>query len=408
MDHENLRHAVSRGWRDMASLAVRVARDAPVDGQGVFVNPAVARGSTVLFSSLEAMENAGHKRYGDELIYGAMGTPLQHRLEHAIATIEGATHTQIAPSGLAACTLPLLAFLDSGSHCLMSDSVYGPMRRFAEKVMRRFGVDITYFPPCASEEELQRLWRTETKAIFTESPGSHSFEVQDIPMMARVAHGHGARLIVDNTWGIGIFQPFRHGADISIQALTKYPAGHADTIIGAVSTANEADWHLLRDTAIQTGQVAGPDDCALTLRGIRTLPVRQERQSQSAIDVALWLQSRAEVSRVLHPALPSCPGHEFWKRDFSGASSLFGVVLRPDFTLPQMQHMIDSLQMFGIGASWGGYESLILPTTQGITRSCDSVTQAGPTFRIHIGLEDTHDLIADLARGLDGMAKGNT
>lgn len=227
-------------------------------------------------------------------------------------------------------------------------------------------------------------------------------------MMARVAHGHGARLIVDNTWGIGIFQPFRHGADISIQALTKYPAGHADTIIGAVSTANEADWHLLRDTAIQTGQVAGPDDCALTLRGIRTLPVRQERQSQSAIDVALWLQSRAEVSRVLHPALPSCPGHEFWKRDFSGASSLFGVVLRPDFTLPQMQHMIDSLQMFGIGASWGGYESLILPTTQGITRSCDSVTQAGPTFRIHIGLEDTHDLIADLARGLDGMAKGNT
>ncbi|MFT8634583.1 MAG: cystathionine beta-lyase [Novacetimonas hansenii] len=392
----------------MASLAVRVARDAPVDGQGVFVNPAVARGSTVLFSSLEAMENAGHKRYGDELIYGAMGTPLQHRLEHAIATIEGATHTQIAPSGLAACTLPLLAFLDSGSHCLMSDSVYGPMRRFAEKVMRRFGVDITYFPPCASEEELQRLWRTETKAIFTESPGSHSFEVQDIPMMARVAHGHGARLIVDNTWGIGIFQPFRHGADISIQALTKYPAGHADTIIGAVSTANEADWHLLRDTAIQTGQVAGPDDCALTLRGIRTLPVRQERQSQSAIDVALWLQSRAEVSRVLHPALPSCPGHEFWKRDFSGASSLFGVVLRPDFTLPQMQHMIDSLQMFGIGASWGGYESLILPTTQGITRSCNSVTQAGPTFRIHIGLEDTHDLIADLARGLDGMAKGNT
>ncbi|MCJ8354659.1 cystathionine beta-lyase [Novacetimonas hansenii] len=392
----------------MASLAVRVARDAPVDGQGVFVNPAVARGSTVLFSSLEAMENAGHKRYGDELIYGAMGTPLQHRLEHAIATIEGATHTQIAPSGLAACTLPLLAFLDSGSHCLMSDSVYGPMRRFAEKVMRRFGVDITYFPPCASEEELQRLWRTETKAIFTESPGSHSFEVQDIPMMARVAHGHGARLIVDNTWGIGIFQPFRHGADISIQALTKYPAGHADTIIGAVSTANEADWHLLRDTAIQTGQVAGPDDCALTLRGIRTLPVRQERQSQSAIDVALWLQSRAEVSRVLHPALPSCPGHEFWKRDFSGASSLFGVVLRPDFTLPQMQHMIDSLQMFGIGASWGGYESLILPTTRGITRSCDSVTQAGPTFRIHIGLEDTHDLIADLARGLDGMTKGNT
>ncbi|PYD48040.1 cystathionine beta-lyase [Novacetimonas pomaceti] len=404
MDHENLRNAVSHGWRDLASLAVRIARDTPKGDEGVFVNPAVARGSTVLFSSLEAMEKAGHGRYDDELIYGAMGTPLQHRLEHAIATIEGASHTQIAPSGLAACMLPLLAFLDNGGHCLISDSVYGPTRRFAEKILRRFGVDITYFPPCATESEVRQLCRANTRIVFSESPGSHSFEVQDIPMLARVAHACGARLIVDNTWGIGIFQPFRHGADISIQALTKYPAGHADTVIGAISVNNEQDWRILRDTAIQTGQVAGPDDCALTLRGIRTLPVRQERQSQSAIDIALWLQTRPEVTRVLHPALPSCPGHEFWKRDFSGASSLFGVILRSDFTLIQLERMIDSLRMFGIGASWGGYESLVLPTTHGITRSCDSVTQAGPTFRIHIGLENTDELIADLAQGLDGLA----
>lgn len=400
-----LLESVVRGWRDLSTRLVQLGRDRPEGDGGVFVNPPITRGSTVLFASLEAMDAAGHRRYDDEqLIYGAMGTPVQHRLEQVIAAIEGGTHAQIVPSGLAACALPLLACLAAGDHCLLSDTVYGPTRRFAEKVLRRFGVEITYFPPLASESELLALARPTTRVIYAESPGSHSFEVQDLRMLGRVASQLDARLIVDNTWGIGLIDPFALGAHISVQALTKYPAGHSDTIIGAVTVASDADWRLLRDTAIQSGQTAGPDDCWLTLRGLRTMGVRQERQAATAIAVALWLQSRPEVARVLHPALPSCPGHENWKRDFTGASSLFGVVFDPAFTGADLMAMIDSLTMFGIGASWGGYESLVLPTTGGISRTCQSVTQDGPACRFHIGLEAGALLIADLARGLDGMS----
>ncbi|GCE89726.1 cystathionine beta-lyase [Komagataeibacter diospyri] len=400
----DLLERVVRGWRDMSTRLVQLGRDTPEGDRGVFVNPAAERGSTVLFSSLEAMDRAGHGRYGPELIYGAMGTPIQHRLEAVIAEIEGGTHAQIVSSGLAACTLPLLAYLAGGDHCLLSDSVYGPTRRFADRVLRRFGVEITYFPPMATEADLRALVQPGTRLIFAESPGSHSFEVQDVPMLGRLAASIGARLVVDNTWGIGLFNPFAHGAHVSVQALTKYAAGHSDTIIGAVTVASDADWRPLRDTAIQAGQTAGPDDCWLTLRGLRTMGARQERQAATALAVALWLQSRPEVRRVLHPALPSCPGHEFWARDFNGASSLFSVVFDAGFTSADMTAMIDGLQHFGIGASWGGYESLVLPTTGGISRSCRSVTAEGPACRLHIGLEAGGLLVADLARGLDGMS----
>ncbi|WP_308720983.1 cystathionine beta-lyase [Komagataeibacter xylinus] len=396
--------SVVRGWRALSPRLVSLGRDRPEGTKGIFVNPPATRGSTVLFSSVGAMEQAGHGRYGDELIYGAMGTPIGHRLEQAIATIEGGTHAQLAPSGLAACALPFLAYAKAGEHCLLADSVYGPTRRFAEKVLRRFGVEITYFPPGATEGELRALIQPNTRIIFAESPGSHSFEVLDVPMLGRLAAQTGARLIVDNTWGIGLFSPFAHGAHVSVQALSKYPSGHSDLILGAVTVASEADWRPLRDAAIQAGQVAGPDDCALTLRGLRTMGVRQMQQAATALAVALWLESRPEVARVLHPALPSCPGHEYWKRDFTGASSLFGVVFDAAFTLDDMVAMIDGLSLFGIGASWGGYESLILPTTGGISRQCPSVTQAGPTCRLHIGLEEGAALVADLARGLDGMS----
>ncbi|MCE2564015.1 cystathionine beta-lyase [Komagataeibacter sp. FNDCF1] len=399
-----LLESVVRGWRDLSTRLVQLGRDAPEGGRGVFVNPPVTRGSTVLFSSLEAMEAAGHNRYGDELIYGAMGSPVQHQLEQAVAAIEGGAHTQVVPSGLAACTLPLLAYLGAGDHCLLSDSVYGPTRRLAERVLRRFGVEISYFPPLADEAALRALLRPNTRVIFAESPGSHSFEVQDVPMLARLARTAGARLVVDNTWGIGLFDPFAHGAHVSVQALTKYAAGHSDTIIGGVTVAHVDDWYPLRDAAIQTGQLAGPDDCWLTLRGLRTMGARQERQAASALAVALWLQDRPEVARVLHPALPSCPGHEYWKRDFSGASSLFGVVFDPAYTEADMTAMIDGLALFGIGASWGGYESLVLPTTGGIARSCPSITHGGVACRLHIGLEAPEALAADLARGLDGMS----
>lgn len=401
---EALLERVVRGWREMSTRLVQLGRDAPHGGQGLFVNPPVTRGSTVLFSSLEAMEAAGRNRYDHELIYGAMGTPVQYRLEQAVAAIEGGTHAQVVPSGLAACTLPLMAYLGAGDHCLLSDSVYGPTRRFAEKVLRRFGVEVSYFPPMADEATLRALLCPNTRLLFAESPGSHSFEVQDVALLGRLAREAGARLVVDNTWGIGLFSPFAHGAHASVQALTKYAAGHSDAIIGAVSVADPRDWQPLRDTAIQMGQLAGPDDCWLTLRGLRTMGARQERQAASALAVALWLQGRPEVARVLHPALPSCPGHEYWQRDFSGASSLFGVVFDPAFGESDLAAMIDGLAHFGIGASWGGYESLVLPTTGGITRSSPSITHGGVACRLHIGLEAPELLVADLARGLDGMS----
>lgn len=402
-DRQALHDAVSRGWRQMGTLLVHLARDLPPDPQGTLVNAPPTRGSTVLFPTVADMNENGDRRYDHELIYGAMGTPIQHQLEAAIAAIEGARHTQIVSSGLAACSTALLGFLGKNGHCLLPDSVYGPTRRFANTLLRRFGVETSYYPPTIDGDGLRALMRPNTQIVFAESPGSHTFEVQDVAMIADIAHEGGARLVLDNTWGIGIFHPFAHGVDISIQALTKYPSGHSDSIIGAISVADDQDWQALRDTAIQLGQLAGPDDCWLTLRGLRTMGARLERQSRNALDVALWLADRPEIACVLHPALPSCPGHYLWKRDFTGASALFGVILRDEYSQSSMISMIDSLTLFGIGASWGGYESLVLPTTGGIVRSSkhNKTPHSGPAFRLHIGLENPDDLIADLSNGLD-------
>ena len=393
---------VADGWSTLSTRMVRAGRhvggdggDGPEDG---FVNPPVARGSTVLFPSLHALRERGAKRYGHELTYGACGTPTQFHLEAVIAEIEGGTHSQIVSSGLAAVTTPLLAFLGAGGHCLMPDCVYGPTRRFCDTMLRRMGVETEYYEPMLAEARLRSLMRPNTQVVLSESPGSHSFEVQDVPMLARVAHEHGAKLLLDNTWGIHVFQPFERGADVSIQALTKYAAGHADVVIGAVTVADDQDWRVLRDAAIQLGQYASPDDCWLTLRGLRTLGVRLERQARSALAVAQWFATRDEVARVLHPAIPGSPGHEIWLRDFSGASSLFGVVFRPGFDPAAVDAMVDALGVFGIGESWGGYESLALPTA--VTRSLESSRLEGPACRFHIGLEDPDELIADLEGGL--------
>ena len=394
----------SRGWSTLSTRMVRAGRpvvgehgDGTEDG---FVNAPVSRGSTVLFPSLQALRERGSKRYGHELTYGACGTPTQFHLESVIAEIEGGTHSQIVSSGLAAVTTPLLAFLGAGGHCLMPDCVYGPTRRFCDTMLRRMGIETSYYDPMLTEPALQALMRPNTQVVFSESPGSHSFEVQDVPMLARVAHEHGAKLLVDNTWGIHVFQPFRHGADVSIQALTKYAGGHADLVIGAVTVADEQDWHVLRDASIQLGQYSSPDDCWLTLRGLRTLGVRLERQSRSAMAIAQWFAGRDEVARVLHPALPGSPGHDIWRRDFTGASSLFGVVFRPEFDVGAVDAMVDALGIFGIGESWGGYESLALPSTPTITRTLASSRFGGPACRFHIGLEDPDELIVDLEGGL--------
>lgn len=395
---------VAAGWDHLNARLVQLGRPDPRAEQvlrsGAQVNPPVARGSTMLFADLETMRRVGGERYDHTPIYGAMGSPTQHELERVVAAIEGGGDTQIVSSGLAACTTALLTWTSSGGHCLLPDSCYGPTRRFADTMLRRFGVEATYYAPMISEDGLRALMRPNTQVVFAESPGSHTFEVQDVAMLAGAAHDGGARLLLDNTWGFGIFTPFDHGVDVSIQALTKYPGGHSDVILGAITVADEEDWRMLRDAAIQLGQLAGPDECWLTLRGLRSMGVRLARQARTAWHVACWLRERPEVASVLFPPFAECPGHEFWERDFSGAGPLFTVVLREAHDRLAMERMINSLRRFGIGASWGGYESLVLPTTGGISRSLPDGLPTGPAFRLAIGLDDPEDLIEDLENGL--------
>ena len=245
------------------------------------------------------------------------------------------------------------------------------------------------------------LIRPNTRVLYTESPGSHTFEVQDIPALAAAAHAHGLKVLMDNTWGIRSFQPFAHGVDVSIQALTKYVAGHSDVLLGSITVASAEDWERVRTTSMTLGQYASPDDCWLALRGARTMGVRLDRQMQSGLEVAAWFAGQPEVACVRHPALPGAPGHELWKRDFTGACSLFGVEFQPTISSATVDAFIDSLTLFGIGASWGGYESLAIPTTGHITRTAVPNAFAGPIARFHIGLEEPADLIADLTAGME-------
>jgi cystathionine beta-lyase len=365
-----------------------------------FVNPKLVRGSTVLWPDVATKIEQGKRRLEQVELYGLYGTETHFALENAVAEIEGGTHCQIVGSGLAAVTVPLLAYLQAGDHVLMPDSVYGPTRTFCNVMLRRFGVTTTYYDPMIGEAGARAAMQPNTKVLFTESPGSHTFEVQDVPMLARVAHEGGARVFMDNTWGIHHFQPFKHGVDVSIQALTKYVGGHSDVILGAVTVNSEADWAWLRPRSLELGQYASPDDCWLALRGLRTLLLRLKAQETAALELAHWFAARDEVARVLHPALPGCPGHEFFVRDFTGACGLFGVVFKPEFSYDDVVRMIDALQLFGIGASWGGYESLVLPTSGTITRSAGTGVFEGEMARFQVGLEDVDDLRADLARGL--------
>ena len=365
-----------------------------------FVNPPLMRGSTVLSESCADYKARGATRLDQSLIYGVMGGPTHYALEDVVAEIEGGTRCQIVSSGLAAVTTPLLAYLGAGDHVLMPDSVYGPTRRFCDGMLARMGVATTYYAPAAGAAEVQALMQPNTKVLYVESPGSHTFEVQDVPALAAAAHAGGAKVLMDNTWGIHFFQPFQHGVDVSIQALTKYVAGHSDVLLGGITTASDDDWERVRMAALALGQYASPDDCWLALRGVRTMGVRLRQQMQSGIEVAEWFAARPEVLQVLHPALPGAPGHDLWKRDFTGACSLFGVVFLPEFSVAATQAMIDGLELFGIGASWGGYESLALPTTGFQSRSAGTGTFVGPVARFHIGLEDVADLTADLERGM--------
>jgi cystathionine beta-lyase len=368
-----------------------------------FVNPPLKRGSTVLYPDMATKLAMGKRALEPLELYGLCGTDTHFALEAAIAEIEGGHRCQVVGSGLAAITVPLLAYLQAGDHLLMPDSVYGPSRTFCKGALARFGVETSYYDPMIDEAGIAALFRPNTRVLFTESPGSHTFEVQDIPMLAGVAHEAGAKLFMDNTWGIASFQPFRHGVDVSIQALTKYAGGHSDLILGAVTVGSEEDWVWLRRGSLELGQYASPDDCWLALRGLRTLNIRLRAQYEAGLRVANWFAGRPEVARVLHPALPSCPGHEFYERDFTGGCGLFGVVFQPQFSAAAVVALIDSLKLFGIGASWGGYESLVLPTTGTITRSAGTGVFEGEMARFHVGLENTDDLIADLEQGLAAL-----
>ena len=363
-----------------------------------FVNPAVHRGSTVLYPDMATRRALSKDRFGQVLTYGTHGGPTHFALEDLVADIEGGTRCQITSTGLSAITTPLLTYLGAGDHCLVPDSVYGPARSFCDGMLARMGVTTVYYDPCIDAAGIEALMRPNTRVLYLESPGSLTFEVQDVPALAKVAHRHGARVLMDNTWGIHFFQPFTHGVDVSIQALTKYVVGHSDVLLGSVTTNSDEDWERVRTAATTLGQYASPDDCWLALRGARTMAVRLERQMQAGIEVAAWLADRPEVLNVLHPALPGAPGHDLWKRDFSGACSLFGVVLRPEYSEAAVDRMAESLDLFGMGASWGGYESLVLPTMA--TRTAGNGAFGGRMLRLHIGLEDTADLIADLERGL--------
>ncbi len=373
---------------------VRAGRRSPKEGT---VNPPLHRASTVLFPSVAALEGRGQLP-PHSLTYGRYGTPITFALAEAISGLEGGHDTWLFPSGLAAITCACLAFLKSGDHLLMVDSVYGPTRRFCDKELTRFGIETTYYDPMLGAD-VAGLMRPETKVVFVESPGSITFEVQDVPAIAQAAHGAGAVVLMDNTWATPLFfKPLEHGVDVALTAMTKYLGGHSDLMMGSATTS-EAAWPALKRAAFHLGLCTSPDDCYLALRGLRTLGVRLERHQQSGLALARWLAGQPQVERVLHPALASCPGHEFWARDFSGASGLFAVVLEP-CRRDSLEAMLDGLEHFGMGYSWGGYESLILPLDPARDRTATQWDGPGPLLRIHAGLEDVADLIADLEEGL--------
>lgn len=362
-----------------------------------FVNPPVVHASTVLFRSAEIMANR-NQRY----TYGTHGTPTTDALAAAMDELEGSAGTIIVPSGLAAVVLPMLAFLSAGDHALITDSVYAPTRNFADTMLKRFGVEIEYYDPLIGAG-ISALMKPNTKVVFTESPGSNTFEIQDIPAIAEAAHAGGAVVLMDNTWATPLyFKALDFGVDVSIHAATKYPAGHSDVLLGTVS-ANAACWPRLHDTFRAMGCCAAPDDVYQVLRGLRTMGVRLERHQESALDIARWLEQQPGVAHVLHPALESHPGYKLWKRDFAGSSGIFSVVLSGGGGVKQAHAFLDALEIFGLGYSWGGFESLAVPVFLG-DRTIAKAPAEGPVIRLQIGLEDVEDLKADVARGLAAAA----
>ena len=365
------------------------------------VNTPVFRATTMLFPTVADLEQAALGQYAG-IGYGLHGLPTVTDLQDAVAAIEGAHAALAVPSGLTATTLPLLALLRAGDHVLVTDAVYGPTRRFCNNHLTRLGVEVSYYDPLAGAA-IEREFRPNTRVVFTESPGSLTFCVQDIPAIAKVAHRRGALVITDNSWATPFgFRSFDHGVDVSVHAATKYIGGHSDVLLGLI-LANEATFPALHRFWTDIGVTPSPDDCFLALRGLRTLPLRLARHVASAMTIAQWLATRPEVHEVIYPALPGSRGPELWKRDFCGASGLFAVVLEP-VAKERIDAMLDGMRLFGMGWSWGGFESLIIPVYPERVQTATKWDAGGPCLRLAIGLEDPDDLIADLTGGFERLA----
>ena len=374
------------------------AGNRPFENHGI-VNPPVYHASTVLSETLEQRIDRSEAR----VRYGRAGTPTTFALEDAMSALEQAHGTILASSGLAAITMAHSAFVQTGDHILVTDSTYTPTRNFCNQTLSRLGVETEYFDPLTGSGSTE-LIRENTRLVWTECPGSQTFDVQDLPAIVEAAHARDVIVLTDNTWSGGYFRkPLTEGVDVSVQAATKYIVGHSDVMMGTIA-CNEATFEKVRQSSSLFGMCCGPDDVYLALRGLRTISVRMDRHHESGIRVAEWLQSRPEVSQVMHPALPQDPGHELWKRDFTGASGLFGFVLK-EGDRTKLAAMMDHMELLGMGSSWGGYESLLIPSWPEQSRTVTNWEVSGQCMRIHVGLEDPDDLIADLEAGFERMKK---
>jgi cysteine-S-conjugate beta-lyase len=372
----------------------------PHDNHGV-VNPPVYHASTILQPSLDAFE-ASRKPDWTGYRYGRAGTPTSRSFEEAVTELYGAAGSVAVSSGLAAITNALLAVVKAGDHVLVTDNAYGPTRRFCNMFLARFGVEVTFFDPSIGAG-IDALFKDNTVAVYAEAPGSQTFDMSDIPAIAKASHDRGAVVLMDNTWASPLyFDAFGKGVDIVVEAVTKYICGHSDVMMGII-VGNDEWAGPVRDMAKMHGNACGPDDLYLAQRGLRTLAVRMEQNQANGLALAGWLRERPEVKRVLHPGLTNDPGHEIWKRDFTGASGLFGFVLNEGYPRAALAALLDGLELYGMGASWGGYESLIIPANPTDYRTATPWEEPGQLLRIHAGLEDIDDLIADLGDGLDRL-----
>lgn len=363
------------------------------------VSVPVHRMSTIVFSTYEEFEKVPHTPYH----YGRAGTPTSAAFEEAIATLEGAHASVATCSGLSAIVTTLMAFASAGDHVLMTDNCYGPSRKSCEEILRRFGVDVEYYPPMIGAD-IATLFRPNTKLVFMESPGSLTFEVQDIGAIVTAAKKAGIKTAIDNSWATPLnCRPLDLGVDVSVMSATKYISGHSDAMLGVVSATAEA-FPAVKRAALMLGLCGGSEELYLATRGLRTLHVRMAQHAKAGLDIAQWLQQQRQVKRVLHPALPDSAGHAHWKRYYSGAAGTFGIVLHETDPV-KIARMLDGMKLFKLGFSWGGFESLLFPEQPRPIRTAEPWTESGFNLRLHIGLEDVQDLRADLAAGLARLAE---